>query len=131
MTAPRSRPLRPGRLSHSVFAAVADPTRRQLLDLLARGEQPASNLARPFAMSRPAVSQHLAVLRQAGLVAARRVGRERRYRLRPAPLREVYDWVSHYERFWKEKLKALREYLDRTAGRKEQPPAEPPSRREE
>ena len=96
-----------------VFHAIGEPTRRRLLDLLGRGEQPVNRLAGSFAMTRPAISQHLRVLRRAGLVAVRRVGRERRYRLRPAPLREVYNWVGHYERFWRRKLRALGTYLDR------------------
>ena len=77
-----------------VYTAIADPTRRGLLDLLAEGERPVKRLAEPFAMTRPAVSQHLRVLREAGLVTERRVGRERRYRLRAAPLREVDEWVG-------------------------------------
>ena len=96
-----------------VFAAISEPTRRQLLARLEHGEQPVRRLAAPFAMSRPAISQHLGVLRRAGLVRVRRSGRERYYRLRAAPLRRVYDWVAHYERFWKEKLRALGDYLDR------------------
>ena len=96
-----------------VFAAIGEPTRRRLLDLLGSGEQPVNRLAQPFRMTRPAISQHLRVLRHAGLVTVRRVGRERRYRLRAKPLEEVYDWVAHYERFWRKKLKALGDYLDR------------------
>jgi len=96
-----------------VFHAIAEPTRRRLVDLLGRGEQPVNRLAAGFAMTRPAISQHLGVLRRAGLVTLRRVGREHRYRLRAARLREVYDWVVHYERFWKKKLKALGDYLNR------------------
>lgn len=95
----------------NVYQAIADPTRRQLLDLLGDGEQPVNDLARPFAMSRPAVSQHLRVLREVGLVAERRVGRERHYRLCAEPLRQVYDWVAHYDRFWRERLGNLGEYL--------------------
>jgi len=95
-----------------VFAAISDPTRRQLLDVLGRGEQPVKRLAEPFAMSRPAISQHLAILRKAGLVGVRRVGRERRYHLIAVRLREVYDWAAHFERFWHEKLAALGRYLD-------------------
>jgi DNA-binding transcriptional ArsR family regulator len=96
-----------------VFAAIADPTRRRLLDLLGQGARPVNRLAQPFAMTRPAISQHLRILRRAGLVDVRRAGRERHYRLRAARLREVYDWAAHYQRFWKEKLKSLGEYLDR------------------
>ena len=94
-----------------VFSAVADPTRRALLDLLSQGEEPVNSLAERFAMSRPAISQHLAVLLRTRLVRSRRVGRERRYRLQPKPLEQIYDWVALYERFWTEKLGALGEHL--------------------
>jgi DNA-binding transcriptional ArsR family regulator len=107
---------RSARRYHDVFLAISEPTRRRLMDLLGQGELPVNRLAAPFAMTRPAISQHLRVLRSAGLVGVRRVGRERRYRLRAARLREVYDWVAHYERFWRSKLKALGEYLDRQHG---------------
>jgi len=69
-------------------------------------------------MSQPAISQHLRILREAGLVQVRRLGRERRYRLRGARLRAVYDWAAHYERFWNEKLQALGAYLDQEAAEK-------------
>lgn len=97
--------------ARDVFHAVADPTRRALLDLLAQGEEPVNTLAERFAMSRPAISQHLAILLRTRLVRARRVGRERRYRLQPQPLEEIYDWVALYERFWRTKLTALSEHL--------------------
>jgi DNA-binding transcriptional ArsR family regulator len=103
-----------------IFHAIGDPTRRRLVDLLARGEQPVNDLASRFSMTRPAISQHLRILRLAGVVNSRRRGRERRYRLRPQRLREVYDWVAHYERFWPRKLKALGEYLH-TRGRQGKP----------
>lgn len=99
--------------SADVFHAVADPTRRRLLDHLARGEAHVNALAQPFRMSRPAVSQHLRILRHARLVTVRRSGRERLYRLQARRLREIYDWVAHYERFWKQKLQALGEFLNR------------------
>ena len=94
-----------------VFHAVADPTRRALLDLLAQGEAPVNSLAERFAMSRPAISQHLAILLKTRLVRARRVGRERRYRLQPQPLEKIYEWIALYERFWTNKLGALGEHL--------------------
>lgn len=106
-------------MTADVFHAVADPTRRRLLDRLARSESPVNALAAPFRMSRPAVSQHLRILRDAGLVTVRRSGRARLYRLEARRLREVYDWVAHYERFWKQKLKALGEYLERRNTEKE------------
>jgi DNA-binding transcriptional ArsR family regulator len=97
----------------AVFRALADPTRRAMLDRLRDRESSVSELAEPFSMSQPAVSQHLKVLADAGLVRARRDGRQRLYRLRPAPLREAFDWLERYARFWSEKLDALGAYLDR------------------
>jgi DNA-binding transcriptional ArsR family regulator len=105
---------RPSRAqSGDVFDAVGDPTRRRVLDLLSHGELPVRRIAAPFAMTRPAISQHLRILLRARLVQVRLDGRERYYRLRARPLREVYDWVAHYERFWQEKLEALGAFLDR------------------
>ncbi len=95
-----------------VYLAIADPTRRRLLDLLGAGERPVNALAAPFRMSRPAISQHLRILRRVGLVDVRKDGRERRYRVRGERLREVFGWVAHYEKFWTEKLHALGKYLD-------------------
>jgi DNA-binding transcriptional ArsR family regulator len=99
--------------ARNVFAAVGDPTRRRVLDLLRRGELPVRQIAAPFFMTRPAISQHLRILLGAGLVVVRRSGRERYYRLHARPLRQVYDWVAHYQRFWSKKLKSLGNYLDR------------------
>lgn len=95
-----------------VFAAIADPTRRSLLDRLRQGEQPVKQLAAPFEMSLPAISQHLNVLCEVGLVTQRRIGRQRFYRLNPKPLKQVADWVAYYEHFWQDKLAALGEYLE-------------------
>ncbi len=96
-----------------VFRAIADPTRRGLLDLLAQGEAPVAQLASSFEMSLPAVSQHLKVLRDVGLVTEQRFGRERRYRLQPAALKDVAQWVGHFERFWTERLDALGRHLEK------------------
>ena len=98
--------------SADVYQAIADPTRRALLDRLSKGEQPVKQLAEPFSMSLPAISQHLQVLCEAGLVHQRREGRQRIYRLNPQPLKQVSDWVTHYEQFWQEKLDALGNYLE-------------------
>src|SRR2546423_3746110 len=95
------------------FTAIADPTRRRLLDVLAEGERTVLSLARPFRMTLSAVSQHLKLLRQAGLVRVRKSGRERYYRLNPRPLRDVAHSVENYERFWRDKLDALGDHLDR------------------
>jgi DNA-binding transcriptional ArsR family regulator len=101
---------RPGR--DAVFRALGDPTRRAILDRLRQRERGVNELCAPFAMSQPAISQHLKVLSAAGLVSASRSGRERIYRLRPAPLRDAYDWLGHFEQFWSAKLEGLAAYLD-------------------
>ncbi|MEV0196254.1 metalloregulator ArsR/SmtB family transcription factor [Nonomuraea sp. NPDC050691] len=96
-----------------VFAALASPARRRLLRLLLdEGAQPAGRLAVRFDMSRPSVSEHLKVLKDAGLVAETRVGRERHYRLEAGPLMELREWLTPYERFWSERLAALSTLLD-------------------
>ena len=104
-------------MTTDVYAAIADPTRRRILDLLAHAGRSVTELAEPFAMSRPAISQHLKVLRDAGLVAEQRSGRQRIYRLAPDGLREVDMWLASYRRFWRTKLAALGEYLDAEAAR--------------
>jgi DNA-binding transcriptional ArsR family regulator len=91
----------------AVFAALADPTRRRLLELLAAGERSAGELAGEFAISRPGVSRHLRVLREAGLVHERGDGRRRLYSVDPAPLAEVDDWLDRWRGFWAQRLDAL------------------------
>lgn len=98
--------------SIDVFHAVADPTRRAILDRLKERSVPATDLARGFRMSRPAVSKHLRVLRQAGLVRERREGRQRIYQLNPAPLRDVARWVEQYRDFWQTNLANLKTFLE-------------------
>lgn len=99
--------------SADVFLAIADPTRRRMLEMLKSNERPATELARPFRISQPSVSQHLRVLREAGLVRTRRLGRQRIYQLRPRKLKLVVDWVAYFDKFWDEKLSALGKYLDK------------------
>jgi DNA-binding transcriptional ArsR family regulator len=100
--------------AHSdVFQAIANPARRAILDHLRDGEQPVLTLAAPFDMTLPAVSQQLRILRRAGLVRERRLGRQRFYRLNPEPLKDVRDWMRAYEKFWTRKLRKLSDYLDR------------------
>jgi DNA-binding transcriptional ArsR family regulator len=98
-------------LDGDVFMAISHRARRQMLDLLTGAERPVSDIASRFAMSRPAVSQHLRILLDAGLVTERRQGRERRYRLVPDQLRTVRDWVAHYEQFWDDHLQRLQNQL--------------------
>jgi DNA-binding transcriptional ArsR family regulator len=90
-----------------VFEALADPTRRRILELLAGGERSAGDIAGQFAISRPGVSRHLRVLREAGLVRARCQGQRRLYSVDPAPLAEVEAWLAHYRGFWAQRLDAL------------------------
>src|SRR5882724_3360253 len=95
--------------AHSdVFRAIADPTRRAILDRLRAGPAPVHELAAEFAQSRPAISKHLRVLRDARLVTEQRSGRERLYQLRPAPLQRVVGWVEGYRSFWQQSLTDLK-----------------------
>jgi DNA-binding transcriptional ArsR family regulator len=98
-----------------VFGALANPTRRDILDMLLRGERSVVALAERFDMARPSVSEHLKVLRDCGLVTEDKHGRFRHYRVNPEPLREISAWLSPYERFWRERLTALGEVLDDTS----------------
>jgi DNA-binding transcriptional ArsR family regulator len=96
-----------------VYDAVADPTRRKLLQILADVEElPLHEITVHFQMGRTAVSKHLAILKDADLVIARKVGRETRYRLNANPLKEIQDWVSFYEGFWKERMVKLKLLLE-------------------
>jgi|SRR5262245_34312675 DNA-binding transcriptional ArsR family regulator len=95
----------------TTFAALADPTRRAILARLASGEASVSELAEPFDMSMPAISKHLKVLENAGLIARGREAQWRPCRLDPAPLKDVADWVEHYRRFWEQSFDRLEEYL--------------------
>lgn len=99
-----------------VFQAIAHPARRKLLELLEKDELPVAELAKDFHATAPALSQHLTVLKKAGLVEERREGRQRLYRLTPAPLKEVDDWVSSHKAYWVVKMAALGDYLRRKHG---------------
>lgn len=94
-----------------VFHAIADTNRRKILDLLQEEEMPVQNLASHFDISFQAVSQHLHILAGAGLVSRRKKGRYRIYKARPDALREVYEWITHYKRFWESSLDRLGIYL--------------------
>lgn len=109
--------------SSDAFRAVADTTRRAILDELARGERSAGALCGMFDISQSAVSQHLRILRDAGLVEQRQAGRQRLYRLEPAPLRAIFDWVAHYQQFWEDRLDALARVLDEEAARRSHAPS--------
>jgi DNA-binding transcriptional ArsR family regulator len=105
----------------SVFAALADPTRRAILGRLAAGEASVTELAQPFAMSLPAVSKHLKVLERAGLIARGRDAQWRPCRLELGPLRDVADWMEPYRRIWDESFSRLDEHLVRMNEEKEKP----------
>ena len=100
----------PDQLS-TIFAALADPTRRAILARLMEGEASVTELAEPFEMSLPAVSKHLKVLERAGLIARGREAQWRPCRLEATPLREVAGWMEGYRRFWDESYQRLDEYL--------------------
>ncbi len=98
--------------TRDVYYAVADPTRRELLRLLADADElPLQRLTAHFSMGRTAVSKHLTILKEAGLVTDRKVGRETRNRLNAAPLKDLQDWVSYYEKFWKQNMLRLDQLL--------------------
>ncbi|NUQ12254.1 MAG: winged helix-turn-helix transcriptional regulator [Gemmatimonadaceae bacterium] len=94
------------------FNAVAEPRRREIVDLLSRGERPVNDLVEALGISQPQVSKHLRVLREVGLVDAREHGRQRLYRLNGRTLKPIYDWAQRYERLWNERLDALDDVLD-------------------
>ncbi len=95
----------------ATFAALADPTRRAILARLATGEASVTELAKPFAMSQPAISRHLKVLEKAGLISRGRDAQYRPARLETKPLEDVDAWVARYRRLWEERLDRLDEYL--------------------
>lgn len=98
-----------------VYTAIADATRRDLLLRLAReGEHNVTQLVKPFSISQPAISKHLRILKEAGLVTSRKEGRQRLYAIEPHQLQEVYNWVSFFEQFWDDKLDDLGTYLNKS-----------------
>ena len=114
----------------ATFGALADPTRRAILAHLSESpDATVGEIARPFAMSLPAVSKHLRVLEDAGLLARRREGREHHCRVLAEPMRTASEWISHYEKFWEGRLDALARYLEETATDQEPRAAARPRRR--
>lgn len=96
----------------NVFGALSNPTRRDILDVLLGGERTAGELAGKFDMARPSVSEHLRSLRESGLVEERQEGRHRFYRVTGEPMAELIDWLTPYERFWRDRMTALGGVLD-------------------
>ncbi len=104
----------PAESTTDVFGALANPVRRRILELLADGPLNAGTIAGGFELSRPAVSEHLAVLRRAGLVREEVRGRERHYTLAAGPLAELDDWLRPFERYWRRTLRDLRDHVERS-----------------
>ena len=102
-----------------VFNAVAEPRRRQILDVLAAGERPVNDLVTRLGLTQPQVSKHLRVLREVGLVEVREEGRQRMYRLNGRSLKPIHDWVKSYERTWSERFEALEELVKELKGKEE------------
>ncbi|HEX4204552.1 MAG TPA: metalloregulator ArsR/SmtB family transcription factor [Ktedonobacteraceae bacterium] len=100
---------------NTVFLALADPTRRAILERLARGEASGTELARPFSISVPAISKHLRVLENADLILHRKDGRTHRFRLAARPMREAAAWLEHYRHFWEAQFDSLDTYLEATS----------------
>lgn len=107
----------PSATLNRTFAALADPTRRQILAHLSRGDRCVTDLARPHAMSLPAISKHLRVLEKAGLLRRRRYGRVHEIQLAAKPLKQAAEWVEEYRKFWEGSLDRLAEYLEKAGKR--------------
>ncbi len=114
----QAAPRPPRSQLNRVYAAIADPTRRAILGVLAGGQRNVGSVARRFPISFNAVSKHLKVLERAGLVRRRVRGREHWLRLRPEPLRQATRWLEHYREFWEARLDALEALLVGTRGRR-------------
>jgi DNA-binding transcriptional ArsR family regulator len=99
-------------VKHDVFQAIADPTRRKVLGLLANKDLAISEITSHFPISRTAVAKHLHILSEANLVSGKKVGREKIYQLHPEPLTEVKQWLSYYEQFWDNKLSILKHIVE-------------------
>ncbi len=107
-------------MTEATFQALADPTRRAVLDLLRRGSQAAGQIAIAFPVSRPAISKHLRLLRRAHLVSEHREGRHRVYELNPEPLRAVDSWIEQYRIFWTNSLNSLKAFVEAEHARETQ-----------
>ena len=116
-----------GQRTEATFQALSDPTRRAVLDLLRRGSQPAGQIAEAFPVSRPAISNHLRLLRRAHLVREHREGRKRVYELNPEPLRAVDSWIEQYRVFWAASLNNLKAFVEAEHARETQASRKPKS----
>jgi DNA-binding transcriptional ArsR family regulator len=112
--------------AEATFSALADPTRRAVLDLLRKGRQPAGQIAQAFPVSRPAISKHLRLLRRAHLVNEHREGRHRFYHLNPEPLRAVDSWLEQYRTFWTTSLNNLKAFVEAEYAKEQAPQGKAP-----
>lgn len=96
------------RTTFDSFNAIAEPKRRQVLDVLANGERPVNDLVKSLGWPQPQVSKHLGVLKKVGLVSERRQGRQRLYKINAEKLKPIHDWVKNYERFWHHQLERIK-----------------------
>jgi DNA-binding transcriptional ArsR family regulator len=113
------------RILDRTFAALADPTRRRMLEHLSHGDLCVTDLARPYSMSLPAVSKHLRVLEKAGLVRRRRTGRVHSLKLQTEPMKQANAWIEEYRKFWEGSLDRLDEYLQQLQKDEPQPKEKP------
>jgi DNA-binding transcriptional ArsR family regulator len=100
-------------LRRDVFQAISDPVRRGIIHLLSKKSLTLNGVAENFRISRPAVSKHIKILEECGLVNIKQQGRERYCKINPEPLNEVYDWLSYFDKFWDRKLKSLKNFLEK------------------
>ncbi len=98
-----------------VFRALADPTRREIISMLADRALPIAEIASQFDMTRPAVAKHLAILREGGLISVEERGRERINKLNPRALKTAADWINHFDRFWDDRLEKLKSLVEETS----------------
>ena len=96
-----------------VFQAIADPTRRQIINLIAQQSMNLNAIADNFEITRPAISNHIHILHECGIISISQVGRERYYKIQPENLREVSDWISQFRQLWEMKLDSFEEYLNK------------------
>lgn len=108
-------------MRRDVFQAIADPTRREIIGLLAQEPLTLNGVANNFDISRPAISKHMKILQECGLVSFRQQGRERYCKAELEPLREVSDWAEHYRKIWADRLDALENYLNTLQAKNKKP----------
>jgi len=99
-------------LRRDVFQAISDPIRREIILLLSKNKLTLNGVAENFRISRPAVSKHVRILEECGLVTINQQGRERYCKVNPEPLNKVYDWLSYFDKFWDKKLDALKNLME-------------------